>query len=179
MRISKNGIISSNEIDETQGMNILSGPYKTSSDPYIITGKDVDMFYVTSNVSRVIPGKTYYYVAKCSPTWSAAHAGGSGSYGKCTIWLYFSKTYDASNYDYDTPICYNSSNWIREGVWKVTVPADMNMVRVRVNTYSDGTNSVTAKFWDITLIPEEYFVGNGSSTKIFTDKCISKEIVEG
>ena len=53
------------------------------------------------------------------------------------------------------------------------------MGRIRLNTYSDGTTSVTSKFWDIALIPEEDFCNESTiPMKISNDKIISNEIIE-
>jgi hypothetical protein len=36
-------------------------------------------------------------------------------------------------------------------VWSFTIPAGYHGLKVRTNTYSDGTNPVTIKFWDFHL----------------------------
>lgn len=51
------------------------------------------------------------------------------------------------------------------------------MARVRLNTYADGTNSVTCKFWDIRLIPREYYL-NTSACRINKTDIISENIIE-
>ena len=99
--------------------------------------------------------------------------------GKVTIWLYLLKTYDSSNYGFDNPICFTSSNWVKKGIWKYTIPSGYNMVRIRYNTYSDGSNSVTAKFWETHLIPEKYFIfpnelsGGNPKMRVLKDSIIA------
>lgn len=176
MQVKKNGILQAAGIHECQGMNILNGTYANQTNPWIFGGTSNDIILVTNNVARITPGKVYYLVAKCDIGWAPAHLA-DAAFGKGTIWLYCCKKYDESNSEYDAAVCFTSTNWVKEGVWKVTVTDDFTMARVRLNTYSDGSKKVTAKFWDIALIPEEYYTGLGSS-KLFGDKCISNEIVE-
>ena len=74
--------------------------------------------------------------------------------------LYLLKTYDPSNYGYDSPICFNtsSSNMVASGIWKYTIPTGYNMARVRFNSYANESNKVTCKLWDTMLIPERYYI---------------------
>ena len=170
MSINKNGVLNTNTINESLGMNILNNAYKyTRTNPYVVSGTNSDIIATTDMFARVSSGETYYLSCKVSPGWSPSHGYSDASKGKATIWLYLSKTYNESNYGYDSPILFTSTSAVTEGVWKYTIPAGYNMARIRLNTYSNGTNSVTCKFWDISLIPEKYYVGNGVGSKIGND----------
>lgn len=168
MSFNKNGIISAGAIYESAGANLLINSEKYTKDrPYIVTGTRTDLYVETDQYCRVTPGKTYYYICQTDGEWSYSH-GNTGS-GQVTIWLYLLKTYDPSNTGYDNPICFTSSNWIRKGIWKYTIPESYNMARVRYNTYSDETTTITKKFWDTKLIPAEYFVSTPpSKIRLFT-----------
>lgn len=167
----------------TEGLsgNLLNGTRYTKDSPYIITGTKSDNYATTDNYCAVTAGKVYYLVATCYPGWSPQHGYSENSNGKGTIWLYLKKTFDASNYGYDTPVCFtaNSATKVAEGVWKYIIPTEMNMARIRLNTYADGTNSVTVKFWDIALIPEDEYSGNGAPAMRQLDGAVTvKEIIE-
>lgn len=156
-QFNKNGKINTSAIYESAAANVLINSEKYTIDhPYSFSGTSADIYKVTDQIAKVVPGKTYYLIAQTNKEWNSGH--GDGNCDKVTIWLYMSTTYNPTDYNYKTPVCYNSSNWISKGVWKITIPSDINMVRVRYNNYSDGSTTVTAKFWDTFLIPEEYFI---------------------
>lgn len=179
MAINKNGILTSNNINESLGTNMLNNAYKyTRANPYVLTGSSGDIIATTDMFTRVVSGETYYLSCKVSPAWSSSHGYSDASKGKATIWLYLSKTYNKDNYGYDSPILFTSTSAITEGVWKYTIPAGYNMARIRLNTYSNGTDSVTCKFWDISLIPEKYYIGNGVGSKIGNDYASSNQLYE-
>lgn len=181
VKTTKNGIIYSDNIYESGGCILLNGAEKyTRSNPYTTTSASTDGWILTDMYAEITPNKTYYLCCETDCPWAKQHPGNKG---EVTIWLYMLKTYDPSNFGFDTPYCYTSSNWVRKGVWKITIPADFYMARVRFNTYSDGTNAVTAKFWDIKLIPEKYFVASPPLTgvpslHIGKDYISSGEIIE-
>ena len=176
VKVNKNGVVSGDPITESNGANILSNPLKyTITNPYVVTGTKNDIFVPVDMFSAVQPGATYYLTAKCSPGWSPSHGYADGANtGLGTIWLYFLKTYNTSSTGYDYPKCYHAKNWVRQGVWKVEVPNDVHMGRIRLNTYANGTDSVTAKFWDIKLIPQKQFVQQSIASARF---CKTGEVV--
>ena len=156
-QLNKNGNVNTSAVYESAGTNVLINSEKYTIDhPYSFSGTSIDIYKDTDQIAKVIPGKTYYLIAQTNKEWNSGHV--NGNCDKVTIWLYMSTTYNPTDYNYKTPVCYNSSNWISKGVWKITMPSDINMVRVRYNNYSDGSTTVTAKFWDTFLIPEEYFI---------------------
>lgn len=183
MSFCKNGNVKSSSFVAGTGGNILRGTRYTEDNKYKHSGSTTDIYTPIDSFSRVTPGKEYYLTAKCSPGWAIDHTPGSNNgsnKGKCTIWLYLSKTYNESNmHGYDYAWCYHSLNWIKEGLWKVTMPSDVNMARIRVNTYSDGSETVTTYFWDINLIPAEDFC-NESTIPLRTsaNKLVTNEMTE-
>lgn len=185
MAISKRGIISSSSLYESYSADILNNSYKyTQARPYVLTGTNSDLIATTDMYCEVAPGSVYYLTCKSDKSWSASHLA-PDSTGKVTIWLYLLKTYNPSNTGFDNPICFTSGNWIKEGIWKYSIPSDIHMARIRYNSYTDGINSVTAKFWETHLIPEKYFIfpnelsdGN-PKMRVFKDSIIaSSSLVE-
>ena len=183
MSITKQGIITSPNIYESEGTNILLNSEKyTMTNPWIAASSSTDGYITTDMYCRVTPGEVYYFTCQTDSQWASGHFGNKG---EVTIWLYLLKTYDPSNLGYDSPILFTSSNWVAKGIWKYTIPDGYNMARVRFNTYSDGANSVTCKFWDVRLIPEKYYVpstpptsGNSVSLHIGKDYISAGEIYE-
>lgn len=176
--INKNGNAAGTVI-ESFAANILNGTRYTKANPYTLTGTSGDIIATTNNYSQVTPGKTYYVTAKCDSEWSPSHGYKETTAGKATIWLYLSKTFNASSMGFDSPICLTSSGMLTDGVWKYTIPDGYNMARIRLNTYSDGTESVTIKFWDIAMIPEEYYVSQETTAmKILSNEIVINEIIE-
>lgn len=169
-------------LSESYGANQLNGTKYTKESPYIIEGTKADNYITLDNQCQVIPGKVYYLAAVCEPGWADKHLPGEAGYGLGTIWLYLSQNYDASSYNYNTAVCFNntSTNKVAEGVWKYTIPTDRNMARIRLNTYSDGSETtVQVKWYNIALIAEEDYVGPGApSARILSDTISVKEIFE-
>ena len=163
------------------GGNILDGTHKTIDNPWVITGSSKDIIYVTDNLTKVTPGKTYYLTCQSDRPWGMHNTDEARANHTVTVWLYLYKTYNASNYNaYDLPKNFNTRDYIiREGLWKYTIPSEYTAARVRLNAYSDGSTSTTAKFWDIALIPEEDFCDNSSTAiKINNSKIVSNEMIE-
>lgn len=137
------------------------------------------MHRVLDLYSEVTPGETYYLSAECYPSWSPSHGAGSSNYGLGTIWYYVSKAVDSSSTSYSKAVCFNSSNWVKEGLWSYTVPADHHMIKIRVNTYANGTDSVTAKFWNIRVVPASACADERiAAMKVTEDRLYINEIVE-
>ena len=185
VQFKKNGVVASGNIYESNATNLLENAYKyTRENPYIVTGTSSDIIKVTDMYTQIIPGETYYLTCQTDSEWASSHGYSESTKGKVAIWLYLLKTFNASNTGYDLPILFNtsSSTFIRKGVWKYTIPSGYNMARVRFNTYSNGTDTVTCKFWDVRLIPEKYYVpqvgDNAISLHIGDDYISAGEIYE-
>lgn len=185
--IKKNGIFSNKYITDCDSQNQLINSEKyTVSNPYVISGTRSDLYVVTDMYTRVIPNNTYYFCCETDSEWSDEHGYTDTRKGKVTIWLYLLKEYDPNNNGYNSAICFKStsSNKIKNGIWKYKIPDGYNMARVRFNTYSDGEETVTCKFWDVKLIPEKYYVDstpppqNLPSFKIGADYITAKDYFE-
>lgn len=179
---NKNGNVNSSSFINDIGGNILEGTHKTIDDPWVITESSTDIIYVTDNLTKVTPGKTYYLTCQSDRPWGKAHLDAETTANHAvTIWLYLYKVYNVSNYHaYDLPENFTARDHIiRQGLWKYTIPSGYTAARVRLNAYSDGSTPTTAKFWDIALIPEEDFCDNSSTAiKINNSKIVSNEMME-
>ena len=131
----------------------MLGTQYTETNKFTHIGKNKDDFIALPVYQRVEPGQQISISFDTDVTqWASRHgyAGGINK-GKWTMWIYFYKTYNI-NKGWDLPVCYAASQIKSLGGtrWKYsfTVPADMHMIRVRTNLYSDGSTSYTAHFWN-------------------------------
>lgn len=133
--------------------------------PRIKTGTGTDL-YDTPGVyyNGLDTSKYYIYSMCCDGTLATAHGGTSTTDATkkyWTAWLYYQDTpYSDSSYSsYKTPVCYHAncssdSNMYLGNIgnryyWRVKPP--YANCSVRVNAYSNGTDSVSVKFWDFKL----------------------------
>lgn len=184
MVINKNGNIKVDDIYESEAMNVLEGDCYTSKNPYILSGKGVDIYKTLEMYGRVIPGKTYCFIAKCNRQWASNHYASYNdiTFQKATMFLYFKKEY-VGNSDldkFDAAVNFNSStNMIDDGVWEYTIPNGFNQATVRINTYSDGENAISTKFWDIALVPKEYYIPpKGKEMSISNNNICVRDVIE-
>lgn len=179
-KFTKTGVLEGN-LSEPYAYDLLYPEMKdyTSFHPFVLTGKSTDII-ATPKPKVAIPsefaGGNFYLLAKCT-AWSPKHGHGTTSDGKGTIWLYLDKTAGRGAGQYDSPQCYYSGNWISEGVWKMKIDAAYKEVSIRFDTYSDGTKEVSAKFWDIHLIPEKYYL-NGKTGRVHESDLNFSDFIE-
>lgn len=184
MVINKNGNINVDNIYESKAMNVLEGNRYTSKNPYVLSGKGVDIYKTLEMYGRIIPGKTYCLIAKCNRQWASNHYASYNdiTFQKATIFLYLKKEYvENSDLDkFNAAVNFNSStNMIDDGVWEYTVPNGFNQATIRVNTYSDGENTISTKFWDIALIPKEYYIPpKGKEMSISNNNICVRDVIE-
>ena len=181
MSVKKNGIWTTGEILESEGANILLNAEKYIT--FTLSGTSTDIIAVTDMYNRVAPGETYYLTCKTDSEWADGHGYTEARKGKVTIWLYLLKTYNPSNTGHDAAKVFTSANYgFNNGTWKYTIPDGYNMARVRFNTYSDGSEKVTCKFWDVRLIPEKYYIASSvappTSLHVGKNYISSKDILE-
>ena len=99
---------------------------------------------------QITPGETYYFSCETDGEWYQHNTGGVDPSNKyATLWFYLTKTYDPNNTGYDNPICLTKAMGNGRGIYKI--PEGYNGLRVRTNTYSNGTDAVTIKFWNFHL----------------------------
>lgn len=132
----------------------MLGTQYTETNKFTHTGNRKDAFRILPVYQRVEPGQQISISFDTDVTqWASGHdvSGGTINKGKWTMWIYFSKVYN-TNGSYDRFACYAASQIKSLGGtrWKYsfTVPADMHMITVRTNLYSDGSTTYTAHFWN-------------------------------
>ena len=153
----------------------MLGTQYTETNKFTHTGHKKDDYIVLPVYQRVEPGQQISISFDTDVTqWASDHGylGGINK-GKWSMWIYFSKVYNPNNIACDLPVCYAASQIKSLGGtrWKYsfTVPADMHMIRVRTNLYSDGSTSYTAHFWNFNwsqvnplhAIPHNISTGDG------------------
>lgn len=131
-----------------QNLLINAGKY-TKHTPLVHTSAKTDGYATTDMYCQVTPGETYVLSCETDGTWSGHNTGAGVVSTNCTIWAYLTKTYNPENTGYDKAECFGSSNG--SGTFVYTVPAGYNGLRIRTNTYSDGTNPTTVNFWNFKL----------------------------
>ena len=90
MSFDKSGIISTSDIYESAGTNLLVNSEKyTKATPYILTGTSTDDYRETDQYAQVNPGETYYLISQTDTAWNSGHG---TERKKVTIWLYISET---------------------------------------------------------------------------------------
>lgn len=166
-----------NGICECEALDLLENPADRT---FSASGTSSDIIVTTDLYAAVIPNATYYLEAKCDSGWADGHGYTESRKGKGTIWLYLHNSYDANNYGFDYPVNFNSasSDKVADGIWKYTIPSGYVAARVRINTYSDDTDNVTATFRDIHLIPEKYYISNKIKARFADDYVSCNEIIE-
>ena len=186
MVINKNGNIKVDNIYESEAMNILEGDYYTVKNPCIVSGKNTDIYKVPNIYAKVDAQKTYYLTAKCNRLWASGHYPSYDkdkiSFQKATLFIYLKKDYvgavDLLKFDSAANLN-SSSNMIDDGVWEYTIPNGFNQVTIRLNTYSDGENTISTKFWDIALIPKEYYIPpKGKEMSISNNNICVRDVME-
>ena len=130
----------------------MLGTQYTETNKFTHTGNNMDDWRILSVYQRVEPGQQISISFDTDVTqWASGHGYSGINKGKWTMWIYFYKTYNI-NKGCDLPVCYAASQIKSLGGtrWKYsfTVPADMHMIKVRTNLYSDGSTSYTAHFWN-------------------------------
>lgn len=144
---------------------LLHSDQYTDINPRVQTGTGTDIYNVLDMYYNGLDTSKNYILSVCSDgTLDSSHAGSTSkdvTKRYWTIWLYYSNTtYTDSNCgSYDNPICYTSADNSTSKTylgkignryyWKIK-PGYPNC-SVRVNAYSNGTDTVSVKFWDIKL----------------------------
>ena len=136
---------------ETYTPNLLTNADKyTYNSPLTRTSASKDGWETSDMYCQVTPGETYYFSCETDGQWYQHNTAGVSPTNKyATVWFYLTKTYDPNNTGYDNPICLTKD--MGGGRWIYTIPSGYNGLRIRTNTYSDGTNAVTIKFWNFHL----------------------------
>lgn len=131
----------------------------TSATPYNHTSASKDGYVIHSeSLTTVTPNTVYYLSLKSTGIPGSHDTSGSAVTNKFTVWFYLRITGTTKSVGgYDSAICFSSSgayiNDQKNGiyVWKWTAPSNAQDVVIRTNSYSDGSTSVTIKFWDFKI----------------------------
>ena len=155
VKLLAQGLVAHYKLESTAPNLLINANKYTSSSPLIRTNSSTDGYELTDMYCQVVPGRTYYFSCKTDGQWYQHNTSGVSPSNKyATVWFYLTYNYnpDATAWDGDVSIgtkCFTKTEG--EGVWSFTIPAGYNGLKVRTNTYSDGTNPVTIKFWDFHL----------------------------
>lgn len=145
------------------GRNLLTGTNRRESNPYIFTSASTDgcnSIISGTGIIPVEPDATYAIQCKTDGTWTGTHGGTSHipADKDCSLWIYLRKKgTSASETSYDTPIFlghnasykYSSQGNTGLATWIWAAPSDAYTIRIRSNIYSNGTNEITVKMWDL------------------------------
>ena len=132
----------------------------TEATPFTWTSARADgaCYMGNDTLVPVTPGKVYYIQVKSTGVPGTHATGGSAVTNNFTVWIYRrdqGTTKDVGGYDAAINFTVNNI-FINDQdrqlyVWKWTATSNAQDITLRVNTYSDGSTSVTMKFWDFKI----------------------------
>ena len=131
----------------------MIGTQYTETNKFTHTGHYMDDFRGLTVYQRVEPGQQISISFDTDVTqWASGHDYSGINKGKWSMFTYFSKVYNPNKWTFDSFECYavNQIKSLGGTRWKysLTVPADMHMIQLRTNLYSDNSTSYTAHFWN-------------------------------
>lgn len=138
------------------------GKYYSESTAYVRTSASKDGNAWLSGSHFIVEPSTTYTFSVCSDGNLAPSHNTSGkdpSLKLFTMWLYLCNSDTTKNPDaggYDNPVCFTSANYNHQQIgnrhiWQYTTKSTETHMSVRVNNYSDGTNNLTIKYWQIKI----------------------------
>lgn len=140
----------------SKGRNLLvNSSHYTQESPYTTTSTSTDNYRYTYNDGEYIfsremlrKGTEICIQAKSNLPWSSVHGGNNTNKNKVGFFVAVTKTKSSHGGDFEEIrlIKGDDTNTTLKG--KYTLGHD-GYIEVRLNTYSNGTDSVTGKFWDI------------------------------
>lgn len=143
-----------NDLTIGYGDNLFTGRYQTiytENNPCVLTTTNKDGNTVEQSIytrCELKGGKSYIVSAKTDGTWALMHTNEGQDRKYVSLWLclnYFMEDSYRSYYVLLNPI---NNTWI----WKCPEECDGMYATVRLNNYNtDGTTSVTHKFWDFSM----------------------------
>ena len=133
----------------------------TQLSPYIRKTSAVDGYVWMQGTTFICePSTTYTIQVKSDGTCVDTHGGSHSASEKAfSIWLYLcneNTSKDPYTGQYDNPICLKNNNYSYEKkgnmyIWKYTTPSTTKYMSMRINGYSNGTDSTSIKFWDFKI----------------------------
>lgn len=149
---------------EVGGRNLLTKSNRRKDNPFIVTGNSEDIYYSPLNLGLgmvlVEPGQTYTIQCKTDGTWTDYHGGSNRDpiNKDCTLWLYVRYKDSSKPYgSYDAAIAllrsynYSSKNNTGLATWIWTAPSNAHDIGIRLNGYSNGTDTITVNMWDLKI----------------------------
>lgn len=138
------------------------GKYYSESTAYVRTSASKDGNAWLSGSHFIVEPSTTYTFSVCSDGNLAPSHDTSGkdpSLKLFTMCLYLCNSDTTKNPDaggYDNPVCFTSANYNHQQIgnrhiWQYTTKSTETHMSVRVNNYSDGTNNLTIKYWQIKI----------------------------
>ena len=136
------------------------GSYGSESTAYTYTSASKDGYkWLTGSHFIVEPSTTYTISICCDGNLASSHntSGTDPALKAFTIFLYLCNNDTTKNYNngqYDTAVNLNSSNYNHQQIgnrhiWNYTTTSKQTHMSVRINNYSNGTDSLTIKYWQI------------------------------
>ena len=137
------------------------GAYNSKEHAYAYTTNKVDGYLFLAGSHFICePSTTYTFSVCCDGTLASGHgASANPSVKSFTMWLYLCNsdtTKDYINGGYDSPVNFTSNNYSHQQIgdkhiWKYTTTATQTHMSVRINNYSNGTDNVTIKYWQLKI----------------------------
>ena len=138
------------------------GQYYSESTAYSWTSSAKDgCTWLTGSHFIVEPSTTYTFSVCSDGNLAPSHdtSGKDPSLKLFTMWLYLCNsdtTKTPSGGGYDNPVCFTSANYNHQQIgnrhiWQYTTRSTETHMSVRVNNYSNGTDSLTIKYWQIKI----------------------------
>lgn len=138
------------------------GKYYSESTAYVRTSPSKDGNAWLSGSHFIVEPSTTYTFSVCSDgNLASSHATGGNdpSLKLFTMWLYLCNSDTTKNPDaggYDNPVCFTSTNYNHQQngnrhIWQYTTKSTETHMSVRVNNYSNGTDNLTIKYWQIKI----------------------------
>ena len=131
----------------------------TQASPLTRTSNKVDgNAWISNSAFEAKPSTTYTISVECDGALASTHAQSSDPNDKkWGFWLYICNTDTTKNWSggsYDTPVFLsnNNNNYRQIGsthVWTYTLSSTQKYISLRTNIYSNGTDNVTIKWWNM------------------------------
>ena len=131
----------------------------TQATPLTRTSNKVDgNAWISNSAFEAKPSTTYTISVECDGTLASAHAQSSDPDDKkWGFWLYIcntdtTKNWSGGSYDTSVFLSNNNNNYRQIGsthVWTYTLSSTQKYISLRTNIYSNGTDNVTIKWWNM------------------------------
>lgn len=139
-----------------RNLYLNTSPYRENS-PFVMSGTGTDIIAEHFNgkpiysVTKLAKGTEVVVQAKSNIPWALVHGGSANNKNRVGMWFYECSSLDNAKIPrYTSPRFLSGDNKSTYMVWKIKANSDCYPA-FRFNVYSDGTDTVTGKVWDIKL----------------------------